>query len=81
VAGTLVHAGTGLVPIEQTQVGDLVLSRHESQGERAYRRVIDVVVPPWSSAIGRSRWVGASSRKRAAKASWPVDPGRATELC
>jgi len=40
VAGTLVHTSTDLVPIEEIQVGDLVLSRHASQGEREYRRVI-----------------------------------------
>ncbi|HNE92343.1 MAG TPA: Hint domain-containing protein, partial [Agitococcus sp.] len=41
VAGTLVHTDKGLVPIEQLQVGDMVLSKHESgQGEKAYKRVI-----------------------------------------
>ena len=44
VAGTLVHTSTGLVPIEQVRVGDRVLSQPESQGERAYRRVIGTVV-------------------------------------
>ncbi len=40
VAGTLVHTDKGLVPIEQLQVGDMVLSKHESgQGEQAYKRV------------------------------------------
>lgn len=41
VAGTLVHTDKGLVPIEQLKVGDMVLSKHESDdGEQAYKRVI-----------------------------------------
>jgi hypothetical protein len=40
VAGTLVHTQDGLKPIEQIQVGDLVLSRHESgEGELCYQPV------------------------------------------
>ncbi|MFY9260605.1 MAG: polymorphic toxin-type HINT domain-containing protein [Gallionella sp.] len=39
-AGTLVHTQTGLVPIEQIKVGDMVLSKPESgEGEQAYKRV------------------------------------------
>ncbi|MCE1182175.1 MAG: HINT domain-containing protein, partial [Rhodocyclales bacterium] len=39
-AGTLVHTQSGLVPIERIQVGDFVLSKHESgEGEREYKRV------------------------------------------
>jgi len=41
VAGTLVHTDKGLVPIEQLKVGDMVLSKHESNtGEQAYKRVV-----------------------------------------
>src|SRR3954454_15549268 len=39
VAGTLVHAKHGLVPIESLMIGDLVLAQPESRGERAYKRV------------------------------------------
>jgi hypothetical protein len=43
-AGTLVHTKQGLVPIEQIQVGDWVLSKHESgEGERAYKRVLRTI--------------------------------------
>lgn len=43
--GTLVHAKDGLKPIEQIQVGDMVLSKHESgEGERAYKRVSQTFV-------------------------------------
>jgi len=41
VAGTLVHTDQGLVPIEQLKVGDMVLSKDESNtGEQAYKRVV-----------------------------------------
>jgi transcription-repair coupling factor (superfamily II helicase) len=40
IAGTLVHADKGLVPIEQLKVGDMVLSKPESgEGEQAYKRI------------------------------------------
>ena len=41
VAGTLVHTDKGLVPIEQIQVGDRVLSRdaHHPDGENIYKQV------------------------------------------
>lgn len=43
--GTLVHTKNGLVPIEQIQVGDWVLSKHESgEGERKYKRVTKTFV-------------------------------------
>lgn len=38
-AGTLVNAVSGLVPIEEIKVGDLVLSQPEQGGERSYKRV------------------------------------------
>lgn len=34
VAGTLVHAKSGMVPIEKIQVGDWVLSQPESKGKK-----------------------------------------------
>lgn len=37
--GTLVHTKNGLVPIEQIQVGDWVLSRPEAGGELSYKPV------------------------------------------
>lgn len=45
VAGTLVHAKQGLVPIEQLKVGDYVLSKPESgEGEQTYQRVTETFV-------------------------------------
>ncbi|WP_374353195.1 hypothetical protein [Chitinimonas sp.] len=38
-AGTLVHTDKGLVPIQDIQVGDRVLSKCEFTGEQAYKRV------------------------------------------
>ncbi len=41
VAGTLVHTDKGLVPIQEIQVGDMVLSKDKSgQGELTYSRVV-----------------------------------------
>lgn len=43
VAGTLVHTHTGLVPIEQIKVGDMVLSKPENgEGELAYKPVVNI---------------------------------------
>jgi intein/homing endonuclease len=40
-AGTLIHTERGLVPIEQIQIGDMVLSKHESgEGELVYKPVV-----------------------------------------
>lgn len=45
VAGTLVHTDEGLKPIEEIQVGELVLSKRESgEGERAYKLVTKTFV-------------------------------------
>ena len=41
VAGTLVHTGTGLVPIERVRAGDRVLSPVDASGLHAYRQVLD----------------------------------------
>ncbi len=40
VAGTPVWTDKGLVPIEKIQVSDMVLSKSETTGEKAYRRVV-----------------------------------------
>ncbi len=51
-AGTLVHTQSGLLPIEQIQVGDFVLSKHESgEGEREYQRVTRTFVHENQPAI------------------------------
>lgn len=43
-AGTLVHTKDGLKPIERIQVGDWILSKHESgDGEQAYKPVARVL--------------------------------------
>lgn len=44
VAGTLVHTASGLTPIEQVQVGDLVLSRDPQTGEQGYKAVSETFV-------------------------------------
>jgi hypothetical protein len=40
VAGTPVWADKGLVPIEKIKVGDLMLSKSDVTGEKAYKRVL-----------------------------------------
>jgi hypothetical protein len=40
-AGTLINTERGLVPIEQIQIGDMILSKHESgEGELVYKPVV-----------------------------------------
>jgi hypothetical protein len=46
VAGTPVHTEDGWVPIEELQVGDLVLSRDDETGEEAYRPISAVMITP-----------------------------------
>ena len=55
VAGTLVHTDKGLVPIEQLKVGDRVLSRdeHNSEGELAYKRVLNTFASSQKQKIVR----------------------------
>ena len=43
VGGTLVDTSEGLRPIEEIEVGDLVLSRDEVTGETAYKPVTDLI--------------------------------------
>lgn len=52
VAGTLVHTDQGLVPIDQINVGDLVLSKPES-GDVAYTRVLKTFKSPEKHPIMR----------------------------
>lgn len=40
VAGTLIHTRDGLRPIEQIQIGDLVLSRSNNKGDLLYKQVL-----------------------------------------
>lgn len=65
VAGTLVHTDKGLVPIEQVQVGDMVLSKHENDfGKTTYNRVIRKIITPdqfvWAMQIGGSFSIAGS---------------------
>ncbi|MCP3999024.1 MAG: hypothetical protein GY722_28770, partial [bacterium] len=46
VAGTLITTATGLRPIEEIEVGDLVWARSEATGEQALRRVVQLFVTP-----------------------------------
>ncbi len=52
VAGTLIHTDQGLVPIEQINVGDLVLSKPDS-GDVAYKRVLKTFKSPEKHRIMR----------------------------
>jgi hypothetical protein len=51
VAGTLVLTDEGLKPIEEVQVGDLVLSRNDETGEEDYRRVTQLFVTAEKEAL------------------------------
>ena len=55
VAGTLIHTDKGLVPIEQLEIGDMVLSRdeHNPDGELAYKKVLNTFVSPQKQRIVR----------------------------
>lgn len=46
VAGTLVWTATGVVPVEQLRVGDMVLAQHTETGELAYKPVLRTTVRP-----------------------------------
>lgn len=46
VAGTVVRTSTGMTPIEQVRVGDLVLSQDPSSGELAYKPVLKTTITP-----------------------------------
>jgi hypothetical protein len=51
-AGTLIHTDQGLVPIQDIKVGDLVLSKPESdEGEICYQPVVSTFQhdEPWQS--------------------------------
>jgi len=43
-AGTLVQTSEGMVPIEEIEIGDLVLSRSDETGEVTYKPVINTIV-------------------------------------
>jgi hypothetical protein len=51
VAGTPVWTATGVVPIEQLKVGDLVLSQHPETGELAYKPVLRTTVRPEGNLV------------------------------
>ena len=50
-AGTLVRGQAGLVPIEQVQVGDRVLSQNLETGELSYQLVLQTTVRPPSELL------------------------------
>ena len=45
-AGTLVITSSGLMPIEDIEVGDFVLSRDETTGEVTYKDVLEIYITP-----------------------------------
>jgi transcription-repair coupling factor (superfamily II helicase) len=74
VAGTLVHTDKGLVPIEQIQVGDLVLSRYANgEGERIYKRVTKTFKSPEKKSILRINFAVDSIRSLAMKTDQKFD--------
>lgn len=54
VAGTIVHTSDGLVPIEEVEVGDLVLSRDPETGAQGYKPVLNTFVTHPSEVIDMS---------------------------
>ena len=50
-AGTLVRSESGLVPIEQIQIGDRVLAQEPTTGELAYKVVVDTTQRPPSPLL------------------------------
>ncbi len=44
VSGTLVHTSTGVKPIEQIQLGDVVLAWNEATSQNEFRRVVSLIV-------------------------------------
>lgn len=51
VAGTLIWTALGAIPVEQVQIGDLVLSQHPETGELAYQPVLRTTIRPASQLV------------------------------
>jgi hypothetical protein len=71
VAGTLVHSKDGPVPIEQVQVGDLVLSQPGATGPRSYKRVVNTFRFE-NKEVYVVKWYTATALAAARKASTTV---------
>lgn len=50
-AGTLVWKQSGPTPIEQIRIGDMVLAKHPTTGELAYRPVLETTVSPSAPVV------------------------------
>ena len=51
VAGTLIMTAGGFKAIDKINVGDMVLSKHESTGELAFKAVLRTTVRPKSELV------------------------------
>jgi len=51
IAGTIVRAQTGLMPIETLQAGDRVLARDQDSGELSYKVVVRTTIRPASKLV------------------------------
>jgi RHS repeat-associated protein len=64
-AGTLVWTSAGLIPIEQIQVGDLVLSRDDVTGESSWQSVEETFVTPETELLDLElAWPGGGETLR-----------------
>jgi hypothetical protein len=72
IAGTPVWTDGAAVPIEQLQVGDLVLSQHAGTGERSLKRVLQTFRDERQEVVKVTYWAGEEAQELIVTPRQPV---------